>query len=150
MSFTNTHEASLRSYIENRARTLQNDIERTARSRNNANARALEKQIDGESDRFVADVTAQLNRMRDEIKSRRPTDDRQPDYPARLAEYQLFVSGASVGIQQVTTWVNKIFDKIIEVIKKIVQWIVDTAQTVIDVIEMIRDSFNEFTRFLMQ
>jgi hypothetical protein len=148
MSSSDTHEASLRSYIETRARALQNEIERTARNRDNLSAAALEKQIDRESDQFIADVTTRLNSMRDEIKARRPTDERQPEYAARMAQYQQFVSSASTGVQRVTAWVNTIFEKIIDVIKKIVQWIVDTAETVITIIEMIRDSFNEFTRFL--
>ncbi len=150
MNFADTHEIPLRSYIESRARTLQNNIEAAARNRDNTNATALEQQIDHESDRFVADVTTRLNTMRDDIKARRPTDERHPDYAARMAQYQQFVSSASTGVQRVTAWVNIIFEKIIDVIKKIVEWIVDTARTIITVIELIRDSFNEFTRFLLR
>jgi hypothetical protein len=150
MSFSDTHEAGLRSYIEARTRSLQNGIETAARNRDNLNTAALEQQIDRESDRFVADVTTRLNGMRDEIKARRPRDEQQPDYAARMAQYQQFVASASTGVQRVTGWVNLIFEKIIDIIKKTVQWIVDQAQTVINVIEMIRDSFNEFTRFLFR
>ncbi len=87
MSFSNTHEAPLRSYIETRAKTLQDGIERTVRNGDNLSAAALEQQVDRESDQFIADVTTRLNRMRDEIKARRPTNEQQPEYAARMAQY---------------------------------------------------------------
>ncbi|CAF1349298.1 unnamed protein product [Adineta steineri] len=129
MSFENTYETPLRSYIETRARTLRDSIEAATRDRNASNATALEQRIDRESDQFVDDVTRRLNIMRDEIKGRRPTDERHPDYSTRMTQYQQFVSLASVGVNRVTSWVNLIFKKIIDVIKQTVEWINDTAQT---------------------
>lgn len=37
-------------------------------------------------------MTARLNTMREEIKARRPTDERRLDYAACMGEYQRFVS----------------------------------------------------------
>ncbi|CAF1305521.1 unnamed protein product [Adineta ricciae] len=149
MSFQDTHEKPLRTFIETRARTLQNTIETAAQNRDANNVVELEKQIDRESDRFVEDVTARVNGIRDQIKARRPTDDRSPDYAERMNQYKQYVSLSSTGINQVTTWVNRIFKKIIDVIKNIVEWINDMARTIIGILELIRNSFNEFiTSFL--
>ena len=144
MSFQDTHEKALRSYIETRARTLQNTIEGAARNRTANNVADLEKQIDRESDRFVEDVTARVNGIREQIKARRPIDEQSPDYTERMDQYRQYVSLASIGVNQVTTWIDRIFKKIIDVIKGIVEWINDTARTVISILELISDSSNTF------
>lgn len=45
MDLTDTHEESLRSYMNTRARALQNDIEETAHNRDSLTTTALVKQI---------------------------------------------------------------------------------------------------------
>ncbi|CAF1628600.1 unnamed protein product [Adineta ricciae] len=150
MSFQDTHETALRSYIDTRARTLQQTIETAARNRTANNVVELEKQIDRESDRFIEDVTARVNGIREQIKARRPTDDQSPDYAERMNQYKQYVSLSSIGINQVTTWVNRIFKKIIDVIKDIVEWINDTARTVISMLELIRDSFNDLVKTFLE
>lgn len=150
MSFQDTHEKPLRTFIETRAKTLQNTIETAAHNRDAANVAELEKQIDHESDRFVDDVTARVNGIREQIKARRPTDERSPDYAERMNQYKQYVSLASIGVNQVTTWVNHIFKKIIDIIKDVVEWINDTARTIISILELIRDSFNDFAKSFLQ
>ena len=148
MDLADTHEESLRSYMDTRARTLQNDIEETARNRDSLTTTALEEQIDCQTDQFISDVNKRLNQMREDIRARRPTNQQHPDYPRLMAQYQQFVMSASVAVQRVTTWVNTIFDRITKIIKDLVQWIIDGANTVLGILEIIRNSFNELTRIL--
>ena len=150
MDFQSDHESSLRSFIQQRARDFQTGVETIAQRRDNAMVNSLEEQVDREAVQFIADVQNQLDSMRNDIKSRRPTNANDPDFVTRMAQYQQFVSGASTGVQRVTAWVNLIFEKIIAVVRKVVQWIIDQAKTIITVLETIRDSFNELIDFFFR
>lgn len=148
MDLVESHEASLRTYMDTRTKALQNEIEETARNRDSLTTNALEEQIDNQADHFISDVNKRLNQMREDIRARRPTNDQHPDYPRLLAQYHQFVMGASVAVQRVTSWVNTIFDRITKIINDILQWIIDGANTVLGILEIIRNSFNEFSRIL--
>jgi hypothetical protein len=141
MNFSDTYETPLRSYIQNRTETLQNTIEEVVRNRPNIETAQLERQIDRETDKFIADITGRLHRIRDDIKAHRPQDNREPDYETRMAQYRQLLESSSTGVNQVTNWIQKIFDKVISTVKTIIQWIVDNAQTIVRIIEQIRDAF---------
>ena len=145
MTFSDTYEAPLRSYIENRMGALESTLEGVARNRSNIEATQLEEQIDRHTNDFIADVTRRLHKTRDEIKSHRPSNNEDPDYGIRLARYQQLVQSSSTGVNQVTEWIQSLFDKILSVIKTIVQWITDNAQTILDIIKQIRDAFQLIT-----
>ena len=65
-----------------------------------------------------------------------------------MKHYRKRVAGASTGTQRVILWVNRVFEKIIDVVKKAIQWLLDQAKAVIDILEMIQMAFNEFTESL--
>jgi hypothetical protein len=131
MNFSDTYETPLRSYIQNRTETLEKTIEEAARNRPNIEAAQLEREIDQETDRFIADVTRRLHHIRDDIKTHRPQDTHEPDYEIRMARYRQLLENSSTGVNQVTNWT----------VKTIIQWITDNAQTIINIIEQIRDAF---------
>jgi len=141
MDFSNTYETPLRSYIQNRIGTLEHTLEEVARNRSNIEATQLEQRIDRETDNFIADVKTRLHQIRDEIKSNRPRDDQAPDYEARMARYRQLVQNSSTGVNQLTDWIQSIFDQILATVKRIIQWIADNAQTIVDIITQIRDAF---------
>jgi hypothetical protein len=141
MNFSDTYETPLRSYIQNRTETLEKTIEEAARNRPNIEAAQLEREIDQETDRFIADVTRRLHHIRDDIKTHRPQDTHEPDYEIRMARYRQLLENSSTGVNQVTNWIQSIFEKVISTVKTIIQWITDNAQTIINIIEQIRDAF---------
>ncbi len=141
MNFSNTYEASLRSYIQNRIGTLEHTLEEVARNRSNIEATQLEQRIDRETDNFITDVTRRLHQIRDEIKANRPRDDQAPNYEARMARYRQLVENSTTGVNQVTGWIQTIFDKVLSAIKTIIQWIADNVRTIVDIIKQIRDAF---------
>lgn len=145
MSFSDTYEKPLRSYIQNRVGTLENRLEEVVNNRSNIEANQLEQQIDRETDAFIADVTHRLHQIKDQIKTHRPTDQQAPDYQTRLNQYQRLVESSYTGVNEVTRWIDSMFNKLISIVKDIIQWIKDNGETICKIIEQIRDSFKLFS-----
>jgi phage-related protein len=58
-----------------------------------------------------------------------------------MTQYRQLLESSSTGVNEVTNWIQSIFDKVISTVKAIVQWITDNAQTIVNIIKQIRDAF---------
>ena len=143
MASNNDYEEQLRSFVEERTQRFQSSVENIARNRANLSANALEGQLEREADKLKEDVTDRINAVQSRIKSYRPTDERRPDYGQRMEQYRQFVTSSSTAIQKAAKWIDRIFEKIINMVKQTVQFIVDRANDIISVLEMIRDAFRD-------
>lgn len=143
MASSGDYEEQIWSFVEDRTQQCQNSMESIARRRANQSVDDLERELDREAERLQQDITRRIDRIKDEVKSRRPTDERRSDYEQRLQQYRRFVTSATTGIQQTAMRIDRLIERLTNMVRRIVQWITDRGNDIIRVLDIIRATFRE-------
>jgi hypothetical protein len=139
-------ESDFETYLQQTINNLQNQIAATAENGGTSN------EFDDEEENFMRTLDAtrnDVNRGIDQTKvailSKRPNPDASDE---EKSNYRKFLRYSANGLRRLQRWINRIFSRLIDIIKTAVMWI---WNNVADIARKIRDAFKSlFNRFFVK